>query len=117
MPADRKCRSMHYEARGETCYRPHNARRKASRLSNCRFLLSLITGFSSTQFQLNPSLFHSVGLWLICLALTLLFSLNTSSPTAKFQLYSTAHFLILLVFSSRSLSSLYSLFSPLSTLL
>ena len=50
------------KCRGETRYRTHIARRKAPILSKCSFLLSLITGFTSTQFQLHPSFFHSVGL-------------------------------------------------------
>ena len=40
----------------ENSYRAHNARRKAPRLSNCLFLLSLITRFSSTGKVLSCSL-------------------------------------------------------------
>ena len=45
---------------GRTSYRTHHARRKKPRFSICLSPLSLVTQFSSTQFHLHPSLFHSV---------------------------------------------------------
>ena len=87
---------------------------KAPRLSNCLFLISLITRFSGTQFDLYLSLFHSVKLIVSLigshiLILTGYFFFNCRILTPLYCTLST-------FFLSSFPSSLFSLFSFLSTL-
>ena len=97
-----------------TNYWVQHAREKAPRLSNCLFLLSLITRCSSTQFDLYLSLFHSVKLIVSLigshtLILTGYFFFNCGILTPLYCTLST-------FFLSSFPSSLFSLFSFLSTL-
>ena len=97
-----------------TNYRVQHARENAPTLSNCLFLLSLITRCSSTQFDLYLSLFHSVKLIVSLigshiLILTGYFFFNCRILTPLYCTLST-------FFLSSFPSSLFSLFSFLSTL-